>query len=234
VRSTPVALRYDIATATTDGTRTNGGIDGKGDTLPAEMLPSEINFNGVQFHLASAKTGDPNAVVAHGQKIDLPTGTYNRLYVLATSADGDQKGTFEAGGKRFDLTVQDWTGFVGQWDNRKWIAKDTPVPASPDQPAHTEHDAYSQMTGIQPGYIKRADIAWYCSHHHNAAGENVPYGYSYLFAYALDVPAGAKSISLPNNEKIRIFALSMAAESPEVTPAQPLYDTLPPVSSAVH
>ncbi len=234
VRSTPVALRYDIATASTDGAGSKGGIDGKGDTLPAEMLPSKLNFHGVQFHLASAKTGEANALTAHGQKIELPTGTYNRLYVLATAIDGDQKGTFEAGGKRFDLNVQDWTGFVGQWDDRKWTAKDTPVPARPDQPAHTEHDAYSQMTGIQPGYIKRAEIAWYCSHHHNAKGENVPYSYSYLFAYAIDVPPGAKTISLPNNDKIRIFALSMANENPEVTPVQPLYDTLPSVSPALH
>ena len=58
---------------------------------------------------------------------------------------------------------------------------------------------------IKPGYIKRADLAWYCSHHHNAAGENVPYAYSYLFAYALDLPPEAHALILPNNDKIRIL-----------------------------
>ena len=84
------------------------------------------------------------------------------------------------------------------------------------------------MLGIKPGFIKRADLAWYCSHHHNAAGQNVAYRYSYLFAYPIDLPAGARTIRLPENDKIRILAISVAEENPEVKPVQPLYDVLPP------
>ena len=157
----------------------------KGNALPAEMLPEQITFNDVQFQLAPAKTGSPNAVVAKGQTIDLPAGRHNRVYVLAASAEGDQKAAFEVGGKKVELNIQDWGGFIGQWDDRQWSSKDT------------SNDDYGEMTGIKPGYIKRADLAWYCSHHHNAAGENVPYCYSYLFAYAIDLPAGAKTIKLP-------------------------------------
>ncbi|HEX4808518.1 MAG TPA: glycoside hydrolase family 38 C-terminal domain-containing protein [Bryobacteraceae bacterium] len=226
VRSTAVALRYDTATASDDGAPSKSGFDGKGNALPAEMLPSEITFNDVQFHLAAAKTGVPNAVVAKGQTIDLPSGRYNRLYVLAASADGDQNGSFEIGGKQIDLNIQDWSGFIGQWDDRQWIAKDVHIPARGGQPARTNHDDYAEMTGIRPGYIKRANLAWYCSHHHNAAGENVPYAYSYLFAYAIDLPAGVKTISLPRNDKIRVLALSVADENAGIVPAQPLYDTL--------
>lgn len=83
------------------------------------------------------------------------------------------------------------------------------------------------MTGLKPGYIKRADLAWYSDHHHNEAGENVPYRYSYLFGYEVDLPLGAKSIKLPENNLIRILAISVAEENPRVTPAQPLYDVLP-------
>jgi len=71
----------------------------RGNALPAEMLPAQIAFNDVQFQLAPAKTGVRNAVVAKGQTIDLPTGDYNRVYVLAASADGDQKATFEVGAR---------------------------------------------------------------------------------------------------------------------------------------
>jgi alpha-mannosidase len=56
----------------------------------------------------------------------------------------------------------------------------------------------------------------------------VPYAYSYLFAYPLELPAGAKTITLPDNDKIRVLAVSVADENPEVKPAQPLYDVLPP------
>jgi alpha-mannosidase len=83
------------------------------------------------------------------------------------------------------------------------------------------------MLGIKPSYIKRADLAWYCDHHHDAKGENTPYSYSYLFGYAMDLPAGAKSIMLPDNGKIRILAISAAEENPELKPAHPLYDVLP-------
>ena len=213
VRSAPVRLRYDLATASNDGTPSVAGFDGEGNALPAEMLPVQIRFNDVQFQLAHAKTGLPNAVVARGQAIDLPAGHYNRVYVLAASAQGDQEAAFEVSGRKIDLTIQNWGGFIGQWDARQWSSTDT------------SHDDYGEMTGIQPGYIKRASLAWYCSHHHNAAGKNIPYRYSYLFAYRIDLPEGANSITLPDNDKIRILAISVASENPEVEPAQPLYDS---------
>jgi alpha-mannosidase len=74
--------------------------------------------------------------------------------------------------------------------------------------------------------VKRADLAWYASHHHTAAGLNEPYEYSYLFAYAMDLPAGTRKLTLPMNDKVRVMAVSVAEEQPEVKPAQPLYDTL--------
>ncbi len=214
VHSMPVSLPYDLATASNDGTHATGGFDGKGNALPAEMLPAQITFNDVQFQLASAKTGVPNAVVAKGQTIDLPPGPITAVYILAASANGDQKATFKVGSKKVELNIQDWGGFIGQWDNRQWSSGDT------------SSDNYGQMTGLNPAYIKRADLAWYCSHHHDAAGENVSYGYSYLFAYPIDLPAGARTITLPDNDKIRILAISVAEENPEVKPAQPLYDLL--------
>jgi alpha-mannosidase len=55
---------------------------------------------------------------------------------------------------------------------------------------------------------------------------NQPYQYSYLFAYPIERSAGEETLTLPNNEKIRILAVSTAEEAPELRPAQPLYDTL--------
>ena len=213
VKSAPVALPYNIATASKDGAASKAGFDGKGNALPAEMLPAQIQFNGVGFELA--KSDKVNAVVTKGQTISLPAGHYNRVYVLAASANGDQKATFEVGGRKSELNIQDWGGYIGQWDNRQWSSTDI------------SHEHYGEMTGLTPGFIKRADLAWYCSHHHDAAGKNVDYAYSYLFGYAIDLPANAKTIKLPNNESVRILAISVADENPEVKPARPLYDVLP-------
>ncbi|MGA7590857.1 MAG: glycoside hydrolase family 38 C-terminal domain-containing protein, partial [Candidatus Sulfotelmatobacter sp.] len=125
IRSATVPLNYDLATASNDGTKSQGGFDGKGNALPAEMLPAQITFNDVQFQLPPARTGAPNAVAAKGQKIDLPAGHYNRLYVLAASADGDQQATFKVGNTKAELMIEDWGGFIGQWDDRQWTSKDT-------------------------------------------------------------------------------------------------------------
>ena len=215
VQSTPVALRYDLATASNTGDPAKGGFTAGGDSLPAEMLPAEVHFNGITFKLAPAKTGAPNAIVARGQRIDLPSGAYNRVYLLAASANGDQKAAFEAGGKTTDLDIQNWGGFVGQWYDRKWSSLDI------------GHDSRGEMTGLKPAFIKRADLAWYSDHYHNAAGKNVTYSYSYLFGYAIDLPAGAKSLKLPDNPNIRILAMAVANEAIEAKPVQPLYDVFP-------
>ena len=187
--------------------------------MPAEMLPEQIKFNDVDFQLAQSKTAIPNAITAKGQAIVLPSGNYNRVYILAAAADEDQKATFSAGGKKTDLNIQSWGGYIGQWDNRQWSST---VPG---------RDSYGEMTGLTPGYIKRADLAWYSSHHHDSAGTNIAYSYSYLFGYGIDLPSGAKSLVLPKNDKVRILAISVADENPELAPAQPLYDVLPSPSA---
>ena len=119
IQSQPVTLHYDLAAASNDDTKTNGGgFDGTGNAMPAEMLPSTINYHDVEFKLAPAKTGSPNALVARGQTIELPAGHYNRIYILAASADGDQNAAFLIGGRKITLNIQDWSGFIGQWDTR--------------------------------------------------------------------------------------------------------------------
>jgi hypothetical protein len=50
---------------------------------------------------------------------------------------------------------------------------------------------------------------------------------SYLFAYAINLPPGTKSVRLPANGNIRIFAMSVSDEGALVRPTQPLYDVLP-------
>ena len=222
----PVALQYDLAGASTDGTPVQGGFDGKGNALPAEMLPVNLHFQGADFHLAPAQNGTPDAVVANGQSIQLPQGQYNRAYILAAAIDGDQKTDFRIGDRTTTLNIEDWGGFIGQWDDRQWQAGDVQMSGRPGRPARTEHDDYAEMTGIRPGYIKRASLAWYCSHHHDASGQNVAYSYSYLFGYSIELPAGARTITLPKNDKVRILAISVAQENPAVHPARTLYDTL--------
>jgi alpha-mannosidase len=240
LNSLPVALNYDLSVASRLGRPADGSFDAapnnqgasQGKALPAEMLPREINFSGIRFSLA-ANDGHPNAVAPSGQTITLPEGKYNRVYLLAAAANGDQKGLFRVGENATELTIQDWTGFIGQWDDRIWKTTDEVIqqragaPAPPaGTPIRTRSNPYAEMIGIRPGFIKRGDLAWFTSQRRGADGAPEPYAYSYLFAYALEVPPGAKTLTLPNNDRIRIMAITVADERWVVRPAQPLYDTL--------
>jgi alpha-mannosidase len=240
IRSQPVMLQYDLAAASNDDTKSvGGGFDGKGNAMPAEMLPTQIEYHGVEFKLAPAKTGAPDAVVARGQTIKLPSGHYNRVYILAASAGGDQAAAFRVGEKTIDLKIQDWGGFIGQWDTRLWkneSLRDWAISAHhpawpPADLQERERRAPSprypeDYIGLRAGFVKPAGVAWYASHHHTADGLNEPYQYSYLFAYAIEAPVNTRTLTLPNNDKIRVLAISVAEENPQLTPAQPLYDTL--------
>jgi alpha-mannosidase len=192
--SHPVALSGDLTVVSHDGQPSRGGFDAAGDSFPAEQLPKRLESGGVEFQLA------PKAVTARGQTLQLPPG--HRVYLLA-AGDGDQRARFRVGSASTELSIQDWTGFIGQWDNRELIN----VPTHYVGYAHPEPKV--EFTGkIAPAYCKSAPLAWFCSHHHNAKGENVPYAYSYLFRYELANPTGARTLTLPNNSHIKVLAVT--------------------------
>ena len=197
----PWLCTIDLAVASNDDTKAvGGGFDGAGNAMPAEMLPATIKYHGVEFKLGPAKTGVPNAVVAQGQTIALPAGRFNRIYVLAAATDGDQTASFRVGSEKVELKIQDWSGFIGQWDTRIWN-----IPAERDWAISANHAVWppadekereqrpiaprypEDYVGLKAGYVKTASLAWYASHHHTAAGLNQPYEYSYLFAYPIEV-----------------------------------------------
>lgn len=230
VTSRSVTLPYDLAAASNVNTKSDGGFNTAGEALAAEMLPSELDYAGIRFKLAPAGTGKPNAVTARGQTIALPPGKYNRIYILAASSNGDQEATFRAGDSSVQLTIQDWGGFIGQWDNRSWTQKQVPIhyPEGYTPPVDSpKTETILEFDGhITPGFIKRAPLAWYSDHRHTPDGKNEPYSYSYLFAYSFELPDGARTLTLPQNENIRIMAVTVADEPWEISPAQPLYDVL--------
>jgi alpha-mannosidase len=234
-----VALHYDLAVASNDDTKAEGGgIDGNGNAIPAEMLPAKIDSGPIEFELAAAKTGVPNAVTAKGQVLALPAGQFNRVYLLAAASSAeDQKALFRVGDRAAELNIQSWTGWIGQWDTRIWKNapdRDWAISAnhavwpplnspSDSRPAWRYPDDY---IGLKPGYIKQAALGWYASHHHTEEGLNEPYQYSYLFLYSLDLPAGARTLTLPNNNNVRILSVSVIEDNPSLIPAAPLFDTL--------
>jgi alpha-mannosidase len=250
----PVPLAYDAAVATADGKPAEGCFDcdlaeeeaPQGGALPAEMLPTDLAYAGIHFQLAPTGKGKANAVTARGQTVKLPGGSYTRLYLLAASYNGDQPATFLVGSKPVTFTIQDWSGYIGQWDYRTVQPRQVERPLPPE-PAPNDHGGQAERdrrirayvkehgpiieteldyTGLRPGFIKRAPVAWFASHRHAPDGTNLPYSYAYLFACEIALPPGTSTLTLPTNEKIRILSATVAEEPGETHPAHPLYDTI--------
>ncbi|HET6486085.1 MAG TPA: alpha-mannosidase, partial [Spirochaetia bacterium] len=220
-RSRPVSLPFDRSVASFDGERANVGFNGQGEALPAELLPGEIAYGSIRFSLGAAGHGRSNALTARGQTIRLPEGRFGRLYILASSADGDRSVSFRIGQTPVSIVIQDWSGFIGQWDDRLWRIVGSDGPGS-----RFRDDALQGFAGITPGFIKRVPVAWYASHHHSADGGNEPYAYAYLFAYCFDLPSGTSTFTVPNDDSVRILAATASEEAPPSRPARPLYDVL--------
>jgi alpha-mannosidase len=202
-----VSLPYDTDVFSRNGDLAllRSGFYAESQFIPAEMIGDTVTAGGVTFSIGPRDTNQLNAVACRGQKIDLPPGKWNRVYILAAAAGDDTDGQFTIGNQTVPLRIQSWGGFIGQWDTRVFQG--------------------SSVVSMQPGFIKRDPVAWFCSHRHFQDGHDDPYAYSYLFEYAIDIPAGSTVLTLPQNESIRVVAASVSCNGADVvTPVYPLYD----------
>lgn len=215
-RSVAVELPFNRDVISTDSDRSDGAFDAEGRTFPAETLPERLVVDGVEFHTGSHARGALNAVACEGQKIDLPAGRFTHVSLLLAATE-DVESALHIGEKTTPIAAQSWTGFVGQWDDRIW-----------DRPfAEVDYRTEGHVVGFKPGFIKRAEIAWFATHRHHPERGNEAYRFSYLFKHDVALPAGAQSITLPNDPRICVLALSVSSNSgADIAPAAPLYDTL--------
>jgi hypothetical protein len=75
--------------------------------------------------------------------------------------------------------------------------------------------AVTNLDQLKPAFVKHDELAWIGTHRHSDKG-NQEYVMSYVFAYGIDLPAGAKTITLPANDRVRIFAITAVREAERV------------------
>lgn len=199
-----VALAYNEDGISFDTKRSDGSIVNN-LSLPAELIPSKVVSEDIIFNMGNTADGQKNMIAANGQKINLPSGNFNKLYILAAATE-DTQGAFKIGNKTVNVNFQDWTGYVGQHYGRVLYFNNMKV------------------ASITNAFTKRDNIAWFASHRHKPEA-NDAYQYSYLYKYEVSLPNGARSVTLPKNNKIKIFAITIANnQKDDVTPLQLLYD----------
>jgi len=174
----------------------------------------EIAFGGVRYRMGPTGAGKENAVACRGQEIELPAGEFDRVRFLA-AADEDLRAAFAVGEKVETLDVQSWTGAVGRWDLRVWEGGSAPA----------DYKGQGHVVGFEPGFIHRAPIAWFATHRHDPKLGDEAYRFSYLFEHVLEKPAGARTVKLPDDPRIKILAMSVSKEGESaLAVAAPLYD----------
>jgi alpha-mannosidase len=200
-QSESVAIRYDLDGISANGDETDGDFDGSGATYPKEMLNERLNVGGVEFRLGPMGHGERNVLLARGQVVPLPSG-YERLYLLAASTAGHVPALFRIGRRESILNILPWTGFLGQWDNPVFAGQVPEITFSVENP----------LLSIAPGYLYTERVGWTSSHHHQRGLGDVPFRFAYLYSYALDLDQNAKSVTLPKDARIAIFAMSVAKD----------------------
>jgi len=199
-----VSLPFNEDGISSDTKRADGSII-NGLTIPAEMISPEVVSEDIVFKTGSSSEGQKNMLSANGQKLMLPDGEFNKIYLLAAATE-DTRGDIKAGNKVIPVSFQNWTGYVGQHYNRILFFNNLKV------------------ASITKAFTKRDNIAWFASHRHTPEA-NDAYQYSYLFKYEINIPKGTKSITLPKNSKIKIFAVTAVdSKNEDVIPLQMLYD----------
>lgn len=191
-----LALDYDVDTATQQMSRSDGSIDA-GRSLPAELFPETIECGGIHFKLGSVQDGKTNAMRAYGQQLQLPKKS-KKLHLLACAVGGDQSVRFGLGDSAVFRTIHDLNEAIGAWD----------------------------LFGLkETGYIKDCVVSHVFTHMHEPQGDIIG-KQAYLFKYTLDIPEGVQAVTLPQNEKILIFAATATENEPESVTASTLHDKL--------
>lgn len=202
---TPVPLAYDDNVISSEKYKKNGVFTMNGYGIPAELFPDNLTVDGIRFTTGSKAEGQKNVLSCKGQKIPLPkTGNYNKVYILA-AATHDTNGLFRAGESKKTFRIQKYEGKIGQFDKRVW-------------------DKLGRIKSLEKGFIRRDEVAWFSTHVRKDT-LNDAYHYAYIFKYSMDVSPAAGFLQLPDNDAIKIFAISVAENYyDQEQPVQPLYD----------
>lgn len=201
-----VELPYNKDLYTNDHNRVDGIFD-RDRSYPAELIPETLTSEGIRFEMGSIEDEQMNSIICRGQTIDLPAGKYNKIYFLA-AANEDTDGKFIVGDNETVFNIGRWTGFIGQHYNR-----------------HFAED-FKTVTKIDSPYYRDDNVAFFSTHCHIwLPSSNEAYAYSYMYKYEIDLPEGVTKLTLPDNEKIKIMAMTVADQTADdIILSKPLVD----------
>jgi alpha-mannosidase len=182
-QSQPVDLtaHYNLDGMSYDTNRSDGNLDGNGETYSAELMPDKVVSEDVTFNIGPKADGQKNIVQAAGQTIEIAdAGTHQYLFMLGNSTGGVGLG-------EFNVNYTDGTSSTRFFSFAGW----------------QEIVGYAQNT-----YIKDT-IGLNLSHTHKPSGNTFDIDNNlYVYKVALDSSKTVESITLPNAKAIKLVSMS--------------------------
>lgn len=180
--SRSVSLDYNIDVMSGNSNRKDADLS---KAFPTELTDGTIVADGITFTLGSSVDGANNAVKCVGQTITLPTVENGRkVYLLASSLNKKgSKAIFGIADRDTTLTISYYGDKVGAWSNTTDVKKE----------------------------YRKENTAFTATHLHNTStGNDVVYDYLYMYKYALPIDNGTHSITLPNDEDVLVYAITVS------------------------
>lgn len=206
----PVEIPFNLDAISLNGNRQDGDLDGDGFSFPGELMPEVLTAEGIPFRLGPTRYKQKNCLVCRGQLIRLPETHINRVYLLACAAEGDVETQLTAGGHRHRVLVPHWRHAIGAWCDRC-----------------VNGEYVETIEEMWPGFVRPTPVAFAATHLHSRhANADVPYSYGYLFKLTIKLDGPAPEIHLPDDPRVRLFAITAAFnENDDAVPLSPLFGT---------
>ena len=208
-RASVLALPWDAFAVTSRGERSRGaGLDGRGHSIPRELLPSSLVRAGVELDLAHAhRTGAPSALLCSGQRLSTPQG-FCRLVLLAAAFPAARAVEFVVDGVAAARRVAGGFAPLGRFDE-------------------LERGLFGRPTGeVEDGFLRTEPVALAVPHRHDRRGRIDPCAPVTFFAVELDLSPAGSEIVLPTAGRVVVLAATVSESSSpaarSVSPGGPL------------
>ncbi|HEV8241991.1 MAG TPA: glycoside hydrolase family 38 C-terminal domain-containing protein [Thermoanaerobaculia bacterium] len=196
-RFASVELPFDRTVVTRSGEPSAHGLGRRGLCFPAELWPARVEVEGTPFALAAAGAQGRQAVACRGQRLPLPAGDWQRLWLLVAAGDAEV---------RVELAV----GAAAKISTPVVVPSAVAPLACEDQASGFGFGPLA-LWRVRPGFHREGAVAWTVDHAHDRQGRDVAYTPLSLFAVDLAIAPGTSELLLPDAPEVFVFALSLAA-----------------------
>ncbi len=193
-----IELPYNAKGFTTDDDMRHVILQGAGFSLPYELIKESCYIGGIRYKFPVDKVNENNVLVCRGQEIKLPPCT--RVYFIAGSTGEKQSIYINSGKKKIPFTIKPIDKPFCKWDMA----------------------GLNQVAEINDNEA----IGYEFTHVHHPEGNIAKKAHFYLYSIAVNNEKGCETITLPENNRVVILAMTSIKERSKGGLATKIFDTV--------